>query len=45
MTGLVQAVPSWLAGVRAGQFVYHEVIDKAVTIEGAGIVPVCAAAS
>lgn len=36
MTGYVQALPDWMAGMAARQFVYHRVIEKAVDVSVTG---------
>lgn len=33
MTGYVQSVPDWMAGIRARQFVYRRVVEQSVDIE------------
>lgn len=36
MTGVVQPLDAWMAGIRARHFVYHEVIEQSVDIEVTG---------
>lgn len=36
MTGYRQAVDEWLAGIRNGEFVYHQVIERGVDVQVEG---------